>query len=131
MKIQYTPVTSTNIRGIAHEGGFLHIEFHGGRRFSYGHVPAKLYEEMLAAKSVGGFFAKMVKGKFPVAARSQRCDNSPCPEDATFAGMVSTTKIHLCEACAKVPRFAEIALTKIELGLYGLAEILLPNKKKD
>lgn len=114
MKIQYTPVTSSNIRAVAYQGAMLHIEFHGGRRFSYGHVPKETFDAMMAQKSIGSFFAKSIKGKFPVAERSQRCDSSPCEADATVSGMVSTTRIHLCGECAKAPRFAEVTLAPIE-----------------
>lgn len=116
MKIQYQLVTSSNIRAVAHQDGMLHIEFHGGRRFSYGHVPKETFDAMMAAKSIGSFFAKSIKGKFPVAERSQRCDNSPCEADATLTGVVSTTRVHLCGECAKQARFAEVALATIERG---------------
>lgn len=113
-KINYQDVKSSNIRAVAYQNGLVHVEFHGGRRFTYGHVPKETFDEMMAAKSIGSFFAKSIKGKFPVAARAQRCDDSPCPENATVTGLVASQRIHLCDECSKNARFTGLALTPIE-----------------
>lgn len=108
----YKPVVSSNISAVAYDDGKGYVEFHGGRRFAYA-MPKAVFDEMLAAKSIGGFFAKGVKGKFAVAWTGQRCSNSPCEKDATQQGTVAGIAVQVCDACAGIPRLAGVTLQPI------------------
>lgn len=100
---------SSNIHGLAYDkqAGLGYVEFNGGRRFAYA-MPQKLFDEMRAAKSIGSFFARNVKGKCPVAWVGQCCDNSPCRENASLQGEVAGVKFVVCTPCSKAPRLHAI-----------------------
>lgn len=42
----------------------LAVEFKGGGTYHYTDVPPEVVADMLAAGSIGGFFAKNIRGKF-------------------------------------------------------------------
>lgn len=48
-----TQVTSSNIKALGHDNRGLFVEFRGGGTYRYEGVPAELYQEGLAAESVG------------------------------------------------------------------------------
>lgn len=109
----YKDVSSSNIQALAYADGKGFVEFHGGRRFAYT-MPLAVFNEMASAKSIGGFFAKAVKGKYPVASTSQRCNLMSCRNDATLQPVESAGKFVLCQACSKDPRYGGIAFKPIE-----------------
>lgn len=55
----------TGIRKDGMELGVLTVQFHGGRRYAYTHVPRLIYEEILRAPSKGKYFHWHVRDKFP------------------------------------------------------------------
>lgn len=62
-------VTSSNIAAVRHDGAeTLFVRFSSGKVWRYVGVPIALYEELLAAKSVGSFFAKRIKQRNDFAA---------------------------------------------------------------
>jgi KTSC domain len=110
--IQYKPVESSNIRALAYDNGVAYVEFHGGRRFAYT-LPRKVFDEMTAAKSIGGYFSKNVRSKYAVYWHGCRCDLSPCQNDATVTGSVNGTKFSLCDECGKAARYSQVKLTPL------------------
>ncbi|WP_052476315.1 KTSC domain-containing protein [Cohnella kolymensis] len=66
--MQLTPVVSSNIAAVGYNNfqNILIIQFLGKTTtYSYYGVPVETYEEMMASKSVGSFYAKNIKGRFP------------------------------------------------------------------
>lgn len=59
-----TPVTSSNIEAIGHDGADLYVKFSTGPVWRYRDVPADVHAEMLNSKSVGSFFARQVKPNY-------------------------------------------------------------------
>ncbi len=66
MAIEMTSVASSQIDAVGYdaETGTLFIEFKGGSTYSYADVPAEVAEQLLAAGSVGSFFAANIKGQY-------------------------------------------------------------------
>lgn len=63
------PVSSSNIEAIGHEGDKLRVRFKPNKAgeskvFDYAGVSAEKFAEMMAAESVGSFFAREIKGTF-------------------------------------------------------------------
>lgn len=112
MKPIYKDVDSSNIQALAYADGNGFVEFMGGRRFSYT-MPKKVFDEMAAAKSIGSYFARNVKGKYEVAGTSQRCNLMSCREDATLRGEVAGGKFHVCDKCSKIGPYANVTLIPI------------------
>lgn len=61
---ELTPVTSSNLSGIAHHEGALFVKFNNGSVWKYPGVPPAHFEEMKTAESVGRYFNAHVKGRF-------------------------------------------------------------------
>lgn len=119
MKLAYDyDIKSSNIVALAYDqaAGVGYIQFGGNRRFGY-KMPKTLFDQMKADKSVGGYFAKMVKGKCPVVWNGYACDNSPCQKDATLLGHPGNDPkvglFRVCEGCSKTPRLSQITFTAI------------------
>ena len=57
---------SSNIAGVSYWPGprTMHITFRGGRTYRYRDVPQDLYEALLAADSIGKYFAAHVRPHF-------------------------------------------------------------------
>lgn len=108
MTIAYDAVHSTNIRALAFNDGIGYVEFNGGRRFAY-RMPRELFDKMKADRSIGGFFAKNVKGKCPVVWNGHCCDASPCQRDAEWKSIPPQREFTLCGSCFRDPRFRGIA----------------------
>ena len=62
--IPRTPVKSSNILSVGYQAGTLSVEFSGGGVYHYAHVPADVYQRLLAAESIGKFIGAEIKGKF-------------------------------------------------------------------
>lgn len=63
--MQFTPMNSSNIKAIAHDGEDLYINFHKGDKvFVYRMVSEGTYYEMLEAESVGKFFHSRIKDQY-------------------------------------------------------------------
>ncbi len=73
--MQLTPVTSSSIAAVGYDlvQNVLLIQFHGKvTTYPYHGVPVELYEEMMKSNSIGSFYAKNIKGRFP---------NEPLPKE--------------------------------------------------
>lgn len=60
-----TPVTSSNIARIGHDGNTLFIKFNSGKDYRYPGVPEVVYQHLATAESVGQTFHREVRNKFP------------------------------------------------------------------
>lgn len=56
-----TPVTSSSIKSIGHEGDTLHVEFASGKTYKYSSVSAEKHAALMAASSTGGHFSKHIR----------------------------------------------------------------------
>lgn len=59
-------VMSSTIKAVGYDadGQRLFVEFNSGGEYVFQDVPPALYRQLLAAESVGRFFAKNIRGKF-------------------------------------------------------------------
>lgn len=59
-------VKSSNIKSVGYdqEQTLLEVEFKSGAVYQYEEVPEDVYQEMLAAESVGKYFNTQVKGSY-------------------------------------------------------------------
>lgn len=103
MQPVYKDVLSSNIQALAYSDGNGFVEFSGGRRFAYT-LPKTVFDAMMTAKSIGSYFAREVKGKYPVSWTGQRCNLMSCRNDATLEA--DGSKFALCDSCSKDPRFS-------------------------
>lgn len=55
------PVESSHVKEVSHEGDTLKVRFRDGSLYDYRGVTKALYDEMMAAKSIGSFLAKRIK----------------------------------------------------------------------
>lgn len=44
--------------------GLMHLRFASGRLFEYSGVPQKVYDDLVAAPSMGKYFNQSIKGRF-------------------------------------------------------------------
>lgn len=58
-----TPVKSSNISGLGHDGSRLFVRFNGGGLYSYKGVSEATYRAGLEAESVGQWFRSTISGK--------------------------------------------------------------------
>lgn len=56
-----TPVKSSNIAAVDHDGQHTTVQFKSGATWRYADVPADKHDAMVNAASVGGFFAKHIR----------------------------------------------------------------------
>ena len=58
------PVSSSNLSSVGYDEstGTLEIAFHKSGIYQYYHVPASVYEELMAAPSKGRYFSRTSKG---------------------------------------------------------------------
>lgn len=59
-------VSSSNIASVGHDSASqtLEIEFLNGSIYEYYDVPEDVYQELISASSVGGYFAQRVKNVY-------------------------------------------------------------------
>ena len=63
--MNFTPVESSNIAGIAYDGeGTLHVQFKNGSIYAYQGVPPEKHDELMNAGSVGSHFNAHIKGNY-------------------------------------------------------------------
>ena len=62
-------VESTTLRAVAYDDGrgVLQLEFCTRAVYHYYGVPAAVYEALLGAPSKGGYFNRVIRGRFPYA----------------------------------------------------------------
>jgi hypothetical protein len=60
------PVKSSNLRAVGYDATSqtLEIEFTSGVAWAYVDVPPEAHSELMAADSVGSYFARNIRGKF-------------------------------------------------------------------
>jgi len=65
-KIAMTPVDSTVIEAIGYERTTqtLALAFHHGATYHYAKVPPAVYEGLQVARSKGGYFREVIRGKY-------------------------------------------------------------------
>ena len=70
--MERTAVSSTNVSEIGYDrkAKTLEVAFSNGSVYQYFKVPAKVHNELMAAKSIGKFLATRIKGFF----RCERVD---------------------------------------------------------
>jgi len=61
-----TPVKSSQIASIGYDAGSkeMHIEFHGGKVYTYQNVDAADHAALMAAESVGKHFGASIRSKY-------------------------------------------------------------------
>lgn len=59
-----TPVKSSSIASIGHDGEHLTVEFNSGRLYHFANVPPAVHQQVMKADSVGKAFNALVRGKF-------------------------------------------------------------------
>lgn len=62
--IPLSPVKSSNISAVGYENGTLAVKFSSGTVYHYSDVPANVYAELLAAESIGRYFAANIRNKY-------------------------------------------------------------------
>ncbi|WP_207670837.1 KTSC domain-containing protein [Eubacterium maltosivorans] len=58
-------VSSTLVDSIGYHNGNLYIQFKNGNLYEYFNVPFRHYQGMLAAKSVGKYYGRYIRGQYP------------------------------------------------------------------
>lgn len=61
-----TPVNSSNIKSVGYDEGkrTLVVEFYTGGIYEYKRVPLRVYDELMAADSVGSYLSAHIKGRY-------------------------------------------------------------------
>lgn len=59
-----TPVASSSIASIGHEGDTLEIEFTNGRIYRHAGVPREQFEALRNAESIGTHYNAAIRGRF-------------------------------------------------------------------
>ncbi|MFF1902388.1 KTSC domain-containing protein [Kitasatospora sp. NPDC058218] len=59
-------VDSSALRSVGYDAAHLalELEFTGGRVYVYAEVPGRVYRELLAAESLGRYFAREIRGRY-------------------------------------------------------------------
>ena len=62
-----TPVESRTLNTVAYDpaGQVLRLEFRSRVVYCYFHVPADVYQDLMAADSKGVYFNRHIRGRFP------------------------------------------------------------------
>ena len=61
-----TPVESSNVQSVGHDGTDLFVLFHNGGYYKYEDVPQSKFNSLLAAESVGSYINKNIKPVYTV-----------------------------------------------------------------
>lgn len=59
-----SPITSTNIACLGHDGSALFVQFHSGQTYRYESVPQDTFTALTKAPSVGSYFQKHIRPAF-------------------------------------------------------------------
>jgi KTSC domain len=64
-----TAVESTTLATVAYDDDreLLQLEFRSRAIYQYSGVPAAVYQSLLQAPSMGGYFNRVIRGRFPYA----------------------------------------------------------------
>lgn len=66
--------------------GTLTVRFRGGPSYAYVHVPAEVYQSMLAAESMGRYYSNEIRGRF--TSRRLRAECAKPADQAVDPGMM-------------------------------------------
>jgi hypothetical protein len=61
--IQFTPVQSSNIISVGHDGTNLYVNYKSGT-YKYDNVDKSVYESLISSESKGRFMNENIKGKY-------------------------------------------------------------------
>lgn len=61
--IQFTPVQSSNIISVGHDGTNLYVNYKSGT-YKYENVDKSVYESLISSESKGRFMNENIKGKY-------------------------------------------------------------------
>ena len=64
--MQHTPVTSSFIESVAHDGDTLQVKFASGKIVTFAGVPAEEHAKLMGAESIGRHFGQHIRGKYDV-----------------------------------------------------------------
>lgn len=64
-KMEMKAVSSSNIAAVGFDGGTLRVQFTNGAQYDYSGVSEELYNQLMAAESIGRFFNQNIKGSYP------------------------------------------------------------------
>ena len=66
MPDEMIPVISSNIESIGYDEGVgsLYVKFKQGKVYEYEKVPSYIYDELMAAESVGKYFNQVIKNNY-------------------------------------------------------------------
>ena len=59
-----TPVKSSQISAVGHDGGTLRIRFNNGSEYDYSGVTQDDYDKLMSAESIGAHFGKSIRGAY-------------------------------------------------------------------
>jgi hypothetical protein len=81
--VSWVSVVSTVFISVAYDedGRQLYLRFHSGKVYRYFEFPSDQYQELLAAESKGGYFARRIRGKF----RDEEVREAPSHRELTFS----------------------------------------------
>lgn len=66
MTVDMIPVQSSNLSHVGYDADTqtLHVQFkNGGRRGTHANVPPELHQAMMSSDSLGGFYARHIRGR--------------------------------------------------------------------
>jgi hypothetical protein len=63
--MNHTPLSSSNLSSIAHDGKNLEVRFQSGKTYQFQNVPRDIYRKVIAHPSPGTAFHQLVKGQYP------------------------------------------------------------------
>ena len=69
--MERTPVKSSSIKSVGHEGETLEVEFKSGAVYTYHGVPASEHQALMGAGSIGKHFAANIKAIYASTAGSK------------------------------------------------------------
>ena len=58
-------VNSTLLHSVGYHCGTLEVEFRDGGLYEYRNVPPEIFHELTVSKSIGAYFVKNIKMRYP------------------------------------------------------------------
>lgn len=59
-----SPVASTNIAALGHDGSVLFVRFHTGQTYKFEGVPQDTFRQLSTAPSIGSYFQRFIRPAF-------------------------------------------------------------------
>lgn len=73
--VKMYPVYSSNLLAVGYEDGTLIILFRTGQVYAYKPVPPQVYKDFFAKESVGSYFSREIRDKYPSTRLSTEREN--------------------------------------------------------